>query len=408
MNTTLKGDIFEKKVFDLIENLLNNEEYYLSGKNSKIFAKKPYYSKTRESNIIFDIAIESYMPGATEYSMLNIIECKNLNKNVTVDDIEEFDSKLEQIGKHNIKGTLVSSFGFASGTKKSAKNLKIALLKVKSNNDLEWINYRKDKTKIAIDIEKENTEPFLCLVNNKIVTNIANFLLEKKIIDFYSHKDKYLDVPFVTEERIEYIIERLYNYDIHDNYCVNVNKICEFISSRYPVSFDLKTPLTGLLGKIEFSPLKISVSPDLEEKRFRFTLCHEIGHLILHYKLLQNKIDVREDNDTSVSLEFNVSEANTKRLEMQANIFANRLLLPINVFKREVKKYFEEQNIAKPRLYLDHQSTNFELVFTLIDRLSIKFNVSKQVVKMRLVQLGLLEDKTDFSIQKVLKNMQLK
>ena len=123
MNTTLKGDIFEKQVFGLISNLLNNEEYYLSGKNSKIFAKKGYYSQTRESNIIFDITIESYMKGAEQYSMLNVIECKNLNKNVTVDDIEELDSKLEQVGKHNTKGTLVSSVGFASGTKKIAKNL---------------------------------------------------------------------------------------------------------------------------------------------------------------------------------------------------------------------------------------------------------------------------------------------
>jgi hypothetical protein len=40
MNTTLKGDIFEKRVFDLINDLLKNDEYYLSGKNSKIFAKK--------------------------------------------------------------------------------------------------------------------------------------------------------------------------------------------------------------------------------------------------------------------------------------------------------------------------------------------------------------------------------
>lgn len=91
MNTTLKGDIFEKGVFDLISELLENNKFYLNRNNSEIFSKKGYYSNTRQGNIIFDITIESFITNADKYSHLTVFECKDLNKNVSVDDIEEFD-----------------------------------------------------------------------------------------------------------------------------------------------------------------------------------------------------------------------------------------------------------------------------------------------------------------------------
>ncbi|MEJ7684439.1 MAG: hypothetical protein WKG06_42655 [Segetibacter sp.] len=64
-----------------------------SKKTSKVFKKKAYYSSKREKDIIFDVTIETTLPNADKYSILTIIECKNLNKKVTVDDIEEFGSK---------------------------------------------------------------------------------------------------------------------------------------------------------------------------------------------------------------------------------------------------------------------------------------------------------------------------
>ena len=39
-----------------------------------------------------------------------------MEKNITPDDIEEFDSKLRQIGGHNTTGTMVSNNNFAKTT----------------------------------------------------------------------------------------------------------------------------------------------------------------------------------------------------------------------------------------------------------------------------------------------------
>lgn len=407
MNTTLKGNQLEKRLYLLLNDLLNNDLYYLNRKHSQVFEKKAYYSAIRESEIIFDVTIESYLPGALDFSALHIFECKNLAKNVTVDDIEEFSSKLDQVGKHNTKGIMVSTKGFASGTKKFAKNLKIGLLLIKSNNDHEWINYRKNSKKLSTNIEKENSEPFLSFCNGKTFNNIADFLMEEGIIDFYIHKDKYLKVPFKSHEDLEKIISRMYAYDIHDNFCINTEKLCSFIKTYYNASFDFETPLIDVLGKIEFNPLKISVNPELKDSRFRFTLCHEIGHLILHGNLLKEKIDKREDSEYSLSMEYNVSDKNTKRMEVQANQFANHLLIPLNNFKLEVQAYFRTNNVNRGRLYLDGQRVNQQLAGNLINQLAIRYNVSKQSIKIRLIELGLLEDKTDYTIMNIIKNMKL-
>ena len=51
INTTKKGDLFEKQIFEIIKNLLDNEEFFVSGKRSKIYWKKSYISKETNSNV---------------------------------------------------------------------------------------------------------------------------------------------------------------------------------------------------------------------------------------------------------------------------------------------------------------------------------------------------------------------
>ena len=298
MNTTLKGDIFEKRVFDLINDLLKNDEYYLSGKNSKIFAKKKYFSEARDKDIIVDISIESYMPNSEKYSLLNIIECKNLGKNVTPDDIEEFDSKLRQIGGHNTTGTMVSSYNFAKTTKNIAKKFKIGLLRIKSDNQLEWINYRKEQTQITINSEIDEKEPFVGIINNSIITNIVEYLLEYKVIDVYKHKEKYLKIPYLSEEYIDKVVSKLYAYDIHNDSTLDKEKLCTFIMSKYPVTFDFTNQEKEILGKIEFNPLtlkttiydfKISDSNDVTTVSFKeflvdFSLLRSIKQQNIRFK----------------------------------------------------------------------------------------------------------------------------
>lgn len=402
MNTTKTGDKFENRVFELIKDLLDKDEFVVSGKRSFIYQKREYYSELRKGNIICDISIETFLPNAKNYSILNIIECKYLNKNVSIDDIEEFDSKLTQIGKHNSKGILASNKGFSKSTINFAKSLKIGLLKIKNDNQTEWINYRKKYTNI--DFENDTTESFLAKIGNKTVNNIADFLLELKVIDFYKHKEKFLKVPFLSIDYIESISHRLLKYEINNGLCLDTNKLCDFLASRYPIEFKRES-IYPLLGKIEFNPLSIVIDNSLDEHRFRFTLCHEIGHLVLHQKLLSNKIDTREDDEYSLTLNSNISDLNTRRIEIQANIFASYLLMPTEQFQLEVMKFFVRERIQKNYIYLDRQPINQILVNTLITEISSTFNVSKESVKLRLIDAGLLKDAIRFSYKNLLENL---
>jgi len=402
MNTTKKGDKLEDKVYDLLKELLDNDEYYLNRKQSQIFKKKEYYSENRKSDIELDVTIESYLPNAEKYSTLHVFECKNLNKNVTPDDIEEFDSKLNQIGKHNTKGIMVSIKGFSKSTYNLAKSWGIGLLRIKNSNQLDWVNYRKEYN--PLEFSDETKEVVLASINNTVINNFADLLLASGIIDVYYHSEKYIKVPYISEEKIQSIVDRLYKYDIHDNYCLNIEKLGSFLKSRYPLEIDFSVLDENLLGKIEFEPLKISINIEEEENRQRFTFCHEIGHLILHSKLLANRIDKKTDDESSLSLKYYATEKSTKRLEIQANIFASHLLLPIDPIIKDVAKYFDRENINKAYLYLDKQPVNIFLVGKLLNELSIKYKASKESIRIKLISLNLLRDESSFSFRNFLKN----
>ncbi len=405
MNTTKKGDILEDKVFKIFKELLENDEFYVNRKTSQIFQKKGYYSEKRKSKIIFDVSIESYLPNSKEYSHLIIFECKNLNKNVSVDDIEEFGSKLSQVGEHNTKGFIVSKKGFSKSLINIAKAEKIGLIRVQSNNELEWVNYRKERYKNKIDFFDNNNEPLSAFLNGKTFNNIADLLLELNAIDLYKHYDKFITVPYLTNEQINNIVSRLLKHDTHNNYCVDLNKLTSFLAEKYEMKFEFLSLNNYTLGKIEFEPLKISIEKKLTENRLRFTLCHEIGHLVLHKKILEQRIDLREDNENLFYFDNSTIDYNSKRLEIQANIFAKLLLMPETPFVETVIKFFRENNINKNHLYLDSQPVNKLLVDKLLTKLSLKFKVSKEAAKIRLIEMNLLKEESNSNIYNTIKRL---
>lgn len=64
-------------------------------------------------------------------------------------------------------------------------------------------------------------------------------------------------------------------------------------------------------------------------RRDRFTICHEIGHYFLHYRI----VNIREED---LPMKFGRGERN--RAETQANVFASSFLMPEQLFKKEYKK----------------------------------------------------------------------
>lgn len=69
MNTTRKGDAFEKKAKKIIIKALMNNELPYDKESIKIYEKKKYYSNVRQGNIEFDLSIEVFGKGADNPSL---------------------------------------------------------------------------------------------------------------------------------------------------------------------------------------------------------------------------------------------------------------------------------------------------------------------------------------------------
>src|ERR1043165_5928123 len=99
----------------MVKAMLVNEELPVNGKYCKIYRKKGYYSSMREKDIIVDISVECTLPGAPKPSLYLMIECKDLNHPVSVDNIEEFCNKTGQITGLNVKAVFITTNTLQSG-----------------------------------------------------------------------------------------------------------------------------------------------------------------------------------------------------------------------------------------------------------------------------------------------------
>lgn len=116
--------------------------------------------------------------------------------------------------------------------------------------------------------------------------------------------------------------------------------------------------------------------------RYRFTLAHEIGHILLHRDVLKH----RDVDSIADYLDFanSIDEEQRGWFESQANCFAGLVLVPSKSLREkfeEARKKIKNKNfsLSDPitRDYISEWISNF-------------FQVSRQTVEIRLVYDGLL------------------
>lgn len=115
----------------------------------------------------------------------------------------------------------------------------------------------------------------------------------------------------------------------------------------------------------------IGLNTQTSRRRQRFTVAHELGHLILHEgKLIVDQAVLRVD------LRNHVSSMGTDVEEIEANTFAAALLMPERiVFNHVVKLVKSDGHITRD---------------TLIAELARIFDVSAEAMGYRLINLGIL------------------
>jgi hypothetical protein len=398
LNTVAKGDKFENIVFIKMKELLEADKIGLSPTYSKIFQKKAYRG-TSGNEIVFDIAIETYHSDSNEISTLTLIECKDHKASIQSRDIRDFDGRIKDV--RGQKGYFITTSKFQEGALNEAKSKRIGLAKFNiARLDIEeWILKRRighqdNNKREAISNElcglfTEHTFQFASICDYKYYSNFIDFFSEEILSKF-----PIITVPFLSSDVIESKVNDLLS---KMQYPLSMQRDTSLLTNI--VSTELKASLItdqtlsiGELGECNFSQHTISVTPELkyDSPRWRFTLTHEIGHYILHKSLcLKNNVSSLYDNENSMySI---ISNKDLAVLEIQANKFAASLLLPNELLiSYYIRKHKELGLTRYPSLYLDSQPCNISNCMAMFSYLGNAFNVSKEVVKIRLKELSFL------------------
>jgi len=358
MNTTLKGDKLEKKVFELFQDEIIKGRFFAQKKFCRIYSKQGYYSKDRKKDIIFDVSIEVFLPNQETYSLLVLIECKNYNHRVPVDDVEEFFMKTQQISGGNIKAIVVSNNSFQESAFEFSKSKGIGLLRYYDRSNLDWVLTRSPSSLVSpnhaineranaysgLHTESFKSSYFDCYgyVDNQYTNSLRLFMstlikigLSMKFKELLSTIETVdgsssLLVKFKEESDIEILCNSILEKVDYNFGKVSLDEICQYLENMFSLKVIFNSPLEyGVLGKITFNPLEIHIDDKQCESlpRKRFTLAHELGHFLLgHSEYMSGE----QCHESAVDLDnpFEVGIKDIMRMEWQANQFASSLLLP--------------------------------------------------------------------------------
>lgn len=133
--------------------------------------------------------------------------------------------------------------------------------------------------------------------------------------------------------------------------------------------------ISGLLFR-EGNEVTIGVNKNHHLSRKRFTVAHELGHFFLH-----SKYSLFVDKVFAVKLRDHVSSEAIDSDEIEANAFAAELIMPANLV-------FDDFIKAQSGI-LDYEDDNLDET---ISGLANKYQVSKQAMNIRLINMGVIPD----------------
>lgn len=384
-STRAKGDEYEMFVLSRIEQIFEhwlpvNKEYY------SVMHKKKYRGSAG-NDIEVDIAVEFYREKNQKPSFIIIIECKDYASSIKTVVINDLIAKKNMIRAH--KAVLITTSVFEQGVIQQADDQNIALVHLNyGDSEEQWILNRSIKTNKELyqEIVSSNLLPlgFVGIHEERAYQSFDKFFITAIIGDNTN------SVPYIEESEMEREMMSLiggngivYSPKLENTELYKLLDIFHFTIGR--LENDDKR-----LGVCDFANQNILYSPfvQLYSKRWRFTIAHEIGHVVLHRKYFDVSKVFEED-------EAILNTTTIDRMEVQANLFAAMLLMPKPIFIGVYLQFYDQLEIPKknyPKIYVDNQDVNMEDFNNLIELLSNKFFVSKEAVEYRMAHFGLIED----------------
>ncbi|WP_420549125.1 ImmA/IrrE family metallo-endopeptidase [Curvivirga sp.] len=406
MNTTSKGNTLETSFYNYLlqqkeDNLLVNGIY--PAQLCAIYRKKKYFCSERLNDIEFDIVIELSREGATSPHLIIIFECKNYINSVPESDLTDFSDKLSRIAKHGAKGVLVTNSKLQSGAKNLAEKRKIGIIKFdeqgakivaeRQNKIANNSNYMYDL--LFNKSTSDKSLKFSAFSEGSYFSSTHTFIAALSGQYVCDEKEDNSSVPFIPDDKLQDEANTLLTDSKYISGAVDLRKICSILSIELEYSDKALTQDNGLevLGLADFENRKIKIFSHNNIHRERFTIAHEIGHFYLkHNKFLSSESVIASDLliDSSISHEYELN-----RLEIQANRFAACLLLPLHPFLLEIAQLREDYDIrdtGNGYIYVDNQACNLKDYHNILFRASRTFNVSQQVIEVKLKKFKMLND----------------
>lgn len=426
-NSTHKGDALEKCIFGLFQTEIEADRFWAKKENCKIFWKKGYYSKDRERDIVFDVSIELYMPGAEEYSSLVLIECKNYTHPVPVDDVEEFFAKVQQVGAANSKAILASTASFQSGACSFAKSKGIGLMRYFSADNFKWELMRSPSTTTQSSLVVDAALIQAGIMQQDFQSSTFDLFMQSPVRETYflwdffedlildkalppeqaqriaNHRGKLaIQVPFYKKDELENRSIEILSTLSYAGGEVDLQMLCarEAKHTGLVVEMGVVPPKSSsfghALGSISFDPPVIQIyGQDAPNPgRDRFTLAHEIAHHLLDHGRIITR-EYCDDTDFEPQISSTVSISDIARMEFQANFFAASLLMPRRYVINDFLKLARMLDISDKgfgALYVDNQPCNIRNLDLISRQLMQIYGVSRTAAIIRLESIGLLHD----------------
>lgn len=412
MNTTEKGDKFEDKVLTLLIKEIEDFNTFINPKNHiEVFKKKKYYSRFRRSDIEFDIAIEVYQDKQIKnYSSLILIECKDYKGTVGVDQVNKFLQDVRDLSEGNFSHSLKPIMAVSSNLAKSAFNValerNVGLIKINESDGLKWvlnrsfekygINQALSSESVFIDSDQPNyyNSSWFFYAHNRWFSSMKDYL---RCITGQKDESLKSQIKYFSKDILENMAKDIL---LSINYLDGAVCLSDLLSYEVLNSVKLYKDVIpsvhekNLLGRVDFKRNEIFMyKKEVEdEKRDRFTLAHELSHILLGHSQYLDKDSIEEDDLANLEILDNSMVA---QLEFQANYLASCLLVPNDQLAKAFSKIYSDSGLKRRGvfwIYLDNQPENKMIANNIVSKLARYFEVSKSVIKIRLIGFGLLHD----------------
>lgn len=407
-STVEKGDAFEIKALKIISEMINNYELGLIPAQCRVFGKKGYHSSKRNKEIVFDISIEVWPPEASSFALLYLVECKDYSNPVSVERIESFSKKIEQISDHNTKGVFITTNVLQESAASLCRSEGIMVIHCKGEMVYDVVFHLVRSKEIRDRYIGRQIIPTDGLVVPEIrehVIGVWTSEIESRLIratnNLVPRSDKiHSSRPILSREQIEelslHVLNQYRRTRVLEEQHIDIASFISFLEDLFQIKIKV-IPIrefdrlgNPIIAKCDFYTEEIILDISLQNTdKFLFHLCHELGHFLLHKNL-----DIEQDqyevmSDSVIEQRNRKGDLQTERewLEWQANEFAVNMVLPKDALS--IKMSFILFGMGRRldrRFYLDDQEVNKREFGQLVDVLAKHFLVSKTVVNNRLDQ----------------------